>query len=224
MRPGAGRSPRALVEMGSSEHIVRLGFLIGLITAIRSPGAIALIGGIAGVTGGVLGALAGGWATYKIETQRQSFQRRRDLRAELRERERDLAGVRGTARVWGTKLDDLRHLAHSYCNNPEYPPWWLDEHDVETSMSVDDMKAVAAELSRAEWELIDVALSAIRSVQGARVVYWQENEELLPGSLDEDDQRRVDNALSRLDEAMTVLADLSERSPRLSRFGEDLIT
>jgi len=91
-------------------------------------------------------------------------------------------------------------------------------------MSVDDMKAVAAELSRAEWELIDVALSAIRSVQGARVVYWQENEELLPGSLDEDDQRRVDNALSRLDEAMTVLADLSERSPRLSRFGEDLIT
>src|SRR5687767_53731 len=113
-----------------------MGHLLG---AIESPGAIALVGAIAGILGAVLGAIAGGGSTYLIQQRGHEVQRKRDRRAELRERDRELAVVRGVARVWRTRFDDLRHLMNEYALDPKNPRWWPPEVDPETSLPLEDM-------------------------------------------------------------------------------------
>ncbi len=184
-------------------------FALGLLGAIRSPGAIALIGAIAGIAGATVGALAGGFSTYKIEDHRQEFQRKRDERAERRERERELATLRGIARVWRTQLDDLRHLLSQAIDPGHTLEWWEDEFDVETAMSTEDMKAVAAVAAGAEWDRIDLGLSAVRAITAMRSADWKEND----GKMRAEDRAIAKKALGQIVKAMDVLQDIAERSP-----------
>jgi hypothetical protein len=195
-----------------------------VILAIRSPGAIALIGAVAGVAGGVFGALAGGWSTYRIEAARQAFQRRQDLRSELQARERELSVVRGIARVWRTRLDDLRALLSDYTGTADgpkkKPQWWLNPWDLDTEMSVEDMKAVAAALTHDDWSEIDAALYGIRGVSGRRAWFFSRHShdefvEMNRAAFFDDleDLDAIRDLQEFLTQAIAVLDSLSERLP-----------
>jgi hypothetical protein len=133
-----------------------------LLQAIRSPGAVALIGAVAGV----VGALAGAGATYFIERSRQKFQL--DVAKRV-----DTALMRGVARVWSKRLCDfhlrLCEVLHDV-SSAEPASWWTDEQEVETEMSVDDMKRVAAAADSRQWQQIDFALSHVHAVRAARAM------------------------------------------------------
>jgi hypothetical protein len=78
-----------------------------MIAALSTTSAVLLAAAI-GVIGAVLGATSSGVATYVIDDRRQKFERRQALRAELRQREGELAVARGIARVWADQLGTYR--------------------------------------------------------------------------------------------------------------------
>jgi hypothetical protein len=134
--------------------------VVAVLQAIRSPGAIALIGAVAGI----IGALAGAGSTYFIERSRQQFQR--DVTNKV-----DAALMRGVARVWSKRLCDFHLLLCEILHlvsSAERPNWWTDREDVETEMSADDMKRVAAAADSREWQQIDYALSHVHAVRALR--------------------------------------------------------
>ena len=218
------RSPslvrRNVLRNGSSEHPRRRGLLArqGVIDPAQrclpdsrlvallglSAGAVALISAAAGVLGGVLGALAGGWATYQIERERQAFEHRRDLRSERRTRAQEHAVALGVARVWRTRFDDFRHLVTSYSEGDQY---WPDAYDGEFSWNLEDMKRLAAIASADEWHHIDVGMSAVRAICSARALDPKEDY-----AFDDDDRRVVvDDGLPAVDEAIDALDELAKR-------------
>ena len=86
--------------------------------------------------------------------------------------------------------------------------WWGDEQDVDTGMSVDDMKAVAAALDRDRWDQIDVGLSAVRAVRADRTRFFTSEDEDLEFTA-EDGAALTDYRESIVD-AMQALESMSE--------------
>jgi ATPase subunit of ABC transporter with duplicated ATPase domains len=169
-----------------------------------------VITAIAGVTGGVLGALAGGFTTFRIERSHQRFQRERDDAAEQRAREGEEAVMRGVARVWSKQLGDFRQVLHRSSYPTGEARWWPDEDDVPTEMSVDDMKRVAAKATNKQWQKIDFGLSHLRAVRATRARSMP-NEPVL--TLEQ--AQEVEEALREIAVAMKTLARLAkDRDPR----------
>jgi hypothetical protein len=103
----AVRSPGAIALIGAIGSVVDHALRVGdRSLAVRSPGAIALIGALAGIAGAVVGGAAGGFATYKIEQQRQHFERDRDAG-------RETAIQRGVVRVWADQLGNYAAMMMS---------------------------------------------------------------------------------------------------------------
>ena len=126
-----------------------------IVGAIQSPGAIAAIGAAAGVIGAVAGATAGGFATFKIEGQRQDFERRRLLRAERQQRSAELALTRAAARLLRRQFDHARAVLRSSIEVTE--DWWPDDVTFNITLPVDDMRRVAAALDVPGWTVVDAA-------------------------------------------------------------------
>jgi hypothetical protein len=148
-----------------------------MIAALSTTTAVLLSAGI-GVLGAVLGATASGIATYKIEGQRQTFERRQGLRRERREKEVELAVTRGVARVWSNTLESyivmlsaVRAVRFSTGAGAEQQAqWWASEfHDpLVPSISLEDRKLIATALTEEEWDKIRQAENAIRMVETTR--------------------------------------------------------
>jgi hypothetical protein len=171
--------------------------VVEVLQASASPGAAALIGAAAAI----VGALAGAGSTYLIERKRQQFQRDEAKRV-------DTALMRGVARVWSKRLCDFHLLLCGVLDgvsSKERPSWWTDEHEVETEMSVDDMKRVAAAADSRQWTQIDFALSHVHAVRAARAA-----------SKSDGPTRHVDEmkkALDRIEEAANSLAEIAGDKP-----------
>jgi hypothetical protein len=129
-----------------------------------SSGEIALISSAAGIAGAVLGSAAGGFATYKIERQRQHFERGRDA-------EREAAVLRGVARVWADQLGSYAAMLASVSTNRVGPQWWPDDmhQSVAVNISSEDRKLVASALTNDQWEQMVLVENAIQVIDNARV-------------------------------------------------------
>jgi hypothetical protein len=172
--------------------------VVAVVQAIRSPGAVALIGAGAGV----LGALAGAGSTFLIERSRQQFQR--DVSKKV-----DDALMRGVARVWSKRLCDFHLLlceALQDVSSKERSRWWPDEREVETEMSADDMKRVAAVATSQQWQQIDFALSHVHVVRATRAASMPDGR--VQQSVDE-----MKEALEQIEEAARSLAELANDKP-----------
>jgi len=170
--------------------------VVEVLQASGSPGAAALIGAAAAI----VGALAGAGSTYFIERKRQQFQRDEAKRV-------DTALMRGVARVWSKRLCDFHLLLCGVLHgvsSKERPSWWTDEHEVETEMSVNDMKRVAAAADSRQWTQIDFALSHVHAVRAARAASMSDGP---TGHVDE-----MRKALDRI-EAANSLAEIAGDKP-----------
>jgi hypothetical protein len=152
-----------------------------------------------GAGGAVVGVLAGGFVTYTLERRREETRSARERIAEQRE-------TQGIARVWSKKLGDFYVLVDDHSPPREGSSWWRDEHDVDSTVDITDMKRVAAEATVEQWRDIDYALTHIREVRAARAFA------IGSGQASEIDAAGIDalrTALDQIERAIRRLADLS---------------
>src|SRR4051794_12805827 len=114
---------------------------LSLLGAVTSPGAVAAIGAAAGIAGAVAGAAASGIATFKIEGQRQDFERRRLLRVEREERRREITLTRGAARMMSKQFDDARAILRTSIDSEG---WWRTDVALDIDLPVEDMRRIAS--------------------------------------------------------------------------------
>ena len=129
-----------------------------------STGAAVLIGAGVGVLAAIAGSAAGGFATYKIEQQRQRFERGRDA-------EREAAIMRGVVRVWADQLGSYAAMLSSMMANPVGPKWWPDDmhRAVAVTTSPEDKKLVTSALTDEQWDQIVLVENAIQVIDNARL-------------------------------------------------------
>ena len=146
----------------------------------------------------IFGALTGATSSYLLERSRQKSAREAADKAER-------ALMHGVARLWRKRLCDfhlrLCEVLHDMSMR-QRPRWWIDPHDVETEMSVDDMKRVAAAATADQWQQIDYALTHVQTIRARRAASESGGPEPSVSEMQE--------ALHRIEEAARALADLSD--------------
>jgi hypothetical protein len=182
--------------------------------AIRSPGAIALITGLAVVLGAVVGGASTGIVTYKIEQLRQQFETRNLRLRELRNHERELKAVRGAARLWERQL----RKAHDAVRVSIHSGWWSDEMYEFTPPSIDDEKLVAGEALDEEWAAIRDAMRSVEVCVGIRMA--QREEAGLAGTafgpdVPKADYEYLDGCLARVSDGVRALEAIASRQPHV---------
>jgi hypothetical protein len=189
-----------------------IGWVQVFVAAIHSPAAIALIGALAGIAGAVAGGAASGFATYKIEGRRQGFARRQALRQERRERERNLALVRASARVWARSLHLFETDVRVAVNHGA--EWWTDDLALYAPVGEDDRKLVASEATDAEWRAIDRAESRIATTHMRRRLAraGMDDPESLGPVMTEEGKTGCLEAADQVHEAIDALNAISRRT------------
>jgi hypothetical protein len=177
-----------------------------------------LLAATIGVLGALLGATASGIATYKIEGRRQEFERRQRLRRERREKEVELAVMRGAARVWFNELESYMAML-GLIKRASSPRWWPDDlHDpMVPAISIEDRKLIATLVTEDGWDKIRQAEDAIHVVEVSRSVERRQAElsanEPGPPLNQEHDKKAVENAIERSLEAVVVLQAAARAQP-----------
>jgi hypothetical protein len=172
-----------------------------------------------GAGGAVLGAIVGGVTTYKIERSREKtaaeIERSREETQRKNEREAEDRVRRGIARVWSKKLGDFYVLVDDHSPPKMGSRWWKTENDVNPEIRVKDMKRVAADAVPEQWKAIDYALTHVREARAARenaLRVAKDNGTGEPPLISKDDVHTLRDAMEELEEAIKMLAQLSDDS------------
>jgi hypothetical protein len=152
----------------------------------------ALVGAVAAILGSVVGGGITGWATLRVERERQERER-------AREAEREVSAVRGIARVASARLG----AAIAQCvSTLEQGVWWPPSVEVPPPLPIEDRKLLASVMPVEQWVLLDKAEHAITVARDTRLLAVDEN-------LSEGGRVVLEEARKRLDAGQKALKDLA---------------
>jgi hypothetical protein len=155
---------------------------------------IALVGVAAAILGSVTGGAITGWVTLRVERERREGERARDA-------EREVAAVRGIARVTSARLG----AAIAACKTTlDQGVWWPPALEVAQPLPlpIEDRKLLASVMHVEQWVLVNRAEFALVVVQDTRRLSTH-------GTLTENDREVLEQARNQLDAGQGALKELA---------------